>query len=418
MHITKTDVSTTKAENLDSATPSPAARLQSLDAYRGAIMISLAFGGFGLAETANRHLQANGNSQFWSMVAFQFEHVPWVGCTYWDLIQPSFMFMVGVSMAYSYLKRERLGHSYLQMLGHASLRSVVLILLGVFLSSNGSPATNWSFMNVLSQIGLGYTFLFLLWRRGLAMQLGAALGLLVVTWLLYANYSPAGIDLQQGNPQVGVTAQWAQQYLADVAPVWHKNANVGHAMDLTVLNWFPRSEPFEFNSGGYQTLNFVPSLATMIFGLICGQWLRSSMTDARKFWSIVGLGVVCLSCGWGLAEFQLIPLVKRIWTPSWALFSTGWCCFILAGLYAVIDIMERRTWAFPLVVVGTNSIAIYLMSQMLKPWVGRSLQTHFGQQLFLTLGEVWEPLLRSTLIGIVFWLVCLWLYRQRIFLRI
>jgi predicted acyltransferase len=381
-------------------------------------MVSLAFGGFGLAETAKLHLDQHGPSRFWSIVAYQFEHVAWAGCTYWDLIQPSFMFMVGVSMAYSYVKRESLGHSYAHMLGHAVVRAIVLVLLGVFLSSNWDTSTNWTFMNVLSQIGLGYAFLFLMWRRNSIVQLSVVTLLLVVTWLAYTRYPTAGIDLQQGEPQVGITAEWAQEHLSGIAPAWHKNANVGHALDVALLNRLPRREPFQFNSGGYQTMNFVPSLATMILGLVCGQWLRSSLSDSRKLWAILGLGAVCLALGWGLAWAEVSPLVKRIWTPTWALYSTGWCCLILASLYGLIDIWKFKGWAFPLVVVGTNSIAVYMMSQLLKSWVAKTLQTHLGQEVFLMLGPLWEPFLKSTMIGLVFWLICLWLYKQRIFLRI
>jgi predicted acyltransferase len=91
---------------------------------------------------------------------------------------------------------------------------------------------------------------------------------------------------------------------------------------------------------------------------------------------------------------------------------------ILASLYGLIDIWKFKGWAFPLVVVGTNSIAVYMMSQLLKSWVAKTLQTHLGQEVFLMLGPLWEPFLKSTMIGMFFWLICLWLYKQRIFLRI
>ena len=100
----------------------------------------------------------------------------WVGCAAWDLIQPSFMFMVGVAMAYSCASRQAHGQTYGQMLRHAIVRSIVLVLLGVFLRSDGKAETYFTFEDVLSQIGLGYTFLFLLWGRSTWVQLGAALG--------------------------------------------------------------------------------------------------------------------------------------------------------------------------------------------------------------------------------------------------
>src|SRR5256714_3831399 len=134
-------------------------RLLSLDAYRGLIMVTLAFTGFGLAETAHRHIEAGVAPDFWGAVYYQFEHAQWVGCGYWDLIQPSFMFMVGAAMAFSCANRRQRGQSQARLLGHAVWRSAVLVLLGIFLISNGARATNWSLMNVLSQIGLGYPVL-------------------------------------------------------------------------------------------------------------------------------------------------------------------------------------------------------------------------------------------------------------------
>ena len=130
-------------------------RLKSLDAYRGLIMITLAFGGFGLASTAGLQLEINSESQFWRIIQNQCTHAQWIGCRCWDMIQPSFMFMVGVSLAYSYAKRRKMGHSYVRMLSHACWRSIVLVFLGVFLSSNGGRSINWTFANVLCQIGLG-----------------------------------------------------------------------------------------------------------------------------------------------------------------------------------------------------------------------------------------------------------------------
>ena len=393
-------------------------RLRSLDAYRGLIMIMLAFVGFGLAKTAALQLEQNPESTFWSAVQYQFSHVQWVGCALWDMIQPSFMFMVGVSLAFSYAKRKSQGHSYARMLAHAAWRSVVLILLSVFLMSNWSSSTNWTLTNVLAQIGLGYTFLFRLWGRNTITQAVAAVTILVGTWALFVVYPGSGIDVENGAPEAGVEADWAREYLADVPAAWHKNANVGQAVDLRLLNLFPREEPFEFNRGGYPTINFIPSLATMLFGLMCGELLRSPRTAGRKLLWLAGAGVAGLLLGQLLNQTGVCPMVKRIWTPSWALFSTGWCCLILAALYAVIDVLGYRRWAFPLVIVGMNSIAMYCMGMLLKGWTAGALEKHLGEDVFLILGKMYEPMVQATMIGFCFWLVCLWMYRQKIFVRI
>jgi predicted acyltransferase len=141
-------------------------------------------------------------------------------------------------------------------------------------------------------------------------------------------------------------------------------------------------------------------------------------------------GAVGLVAGTMLDSEGLCPIVKRIWTPSWVLYSTGWTCWLLAAFYGVVDVAGKKRWAFPLVVVGMNSIAIYVMSQLLKPYVGRQLRIHAGT-LLVWLRDRWGmtvnpdpfagasgPVIRSLAILAVFWLVCLWLYRRRIFLRI
>ncbi len=395
----------------------PSSRLLSLDAYRGLIMVALAFNGFGLAGTARNHLKADPDSGFWKAVYHQFEHAEWVGISFWDLIQPSFMFMVGISIAYSYVNRERQGHSWSRMFGHATVRGLVLALLGIFLISNGSASTQWSLMNVLTQIGLGYPFLFLLWRRSLRFHVITAVILLLGTWALYAFYPTTGVDLTQGAPTSGVPAAWAQQHLANVPPAWHKNTNVGHAVDTWLLNQLPRREPFVFNAGGYQTINFIPSLVTMLFGLMCGEMLRSSRCARGKLGVLAVAGLAGIALGLVLSALG-VPLVKRIWTPSWAIYSTGWCCLILAALYAVIDFHQKRAWAFPLLVVGMNSIAIYAMGMLLKGWTAKTLQTHLGADLFKIFGANNAPFVQATLVGLVFWSVCWWMYRRKIFLRI
>lgn len=399
------------------AAPTPAPRLESLDAYRGLIMVALAFNGFGLAATARNHLRDTPDSGFWQSVHAQFEHAEWVGGGFWDLIQPSFMFMVGVSMAYSYVNRQRQGHSWGRMFGHATLRAVLLGALGIFLTSNSSKSTQWSFMNVLTQIGLGYPFLFLLWGRSVRAHVLTAVALLLGAWALYAFFPGSGVDPARGAPAAGVSAPWAQQHLAGLAPAWHKNANVGHAIDTWLLNLLPRREPFVFNAGGYQTLNFVASLATMLFGLMVGELLRSGRTPHRKLAVLAAAGAAGIAAGL-LWSWLGCPLVKRIWTPSWALLSTGWCCLILAALYAIIDLHRMRAWSFPLVVVGMNSIAIYSMGMLLRSWTAKTLQIHLGEDIFKLLGAANAPFVQATMVGLVFWLVCWWMYRRKIFLRI
>jgi len=246
----------------------------------------------------------------------------------------------------------------------------------------------------------------------------AAAILLIGTWLLYIAYPNAGIDIKTGAEDVGVSADWAQEHLQGVGKAWHKNANVGHAIDLWLLNKFPRSEPFEFNTGGYPTINFIPAIVTMLFGLMCGELLRSGRSGGGKIKILLLAGICGLAVGQLLQITGACPIIKRIWTPSWAIFSTGWCCLILAALYAVVDVLRLKAWTFPLVVVGSNSIAMYCMSHQLKPWVGRTLRMYLGQDVFQMLGSNYEPIVQSIMIGLIFWLICFWLYRKKVFIRV
>jgi predicted acyltransferase len=390
---------------------SDSGRLQSLDAYRGFVMLAMAFGGAG----ALSGLVFEGETFSARVVHFlrqQLDHVEWRGCAFWDLIQPSFMFMVGVAMPFSYAGRTARGESWLRMFGHAVFRSLVLILLAVFLASYGSRYTNYSFVNVLGQIGLGYTFVFLLLGRRPAVQLAAAVAILVADWFLFALYSLSGADSPLGNHGTGSETIVMSGFFAH----WNKNANVASAFDQWFLNLFPHpvDHPFGFNEGGYATLNFIPSIATMLFGVLAGELLRSGRDRVTKLQALLLAGAVCWALGLTL-DTSLCPIVKRIWTPSWTIFSTGWTCGMLAAFYAVIDVAGYRRWAFPLVVVGMNSVAIYLMAQLMKPFVAASLRTHFGPYVF---DGPYGSLIRASSTLLIFWLICFWMYRQRIFIKI
>ena len=111
-------------------------------------------------------------------------------------------------------------------------------------------------------------------------------------------------------------------------------------------------------------------------------------------------------------------MVKRIWTPSWTLFSGGWCLLLLAGFYLATDLSERRRWAFPLVVIGMNSIAAYLMAHLFESSVFRDLTTHLGASTFKIFGDAYERLVHGAAVLVVLWLMLFWMYRRKIFLRI
>jgi predicted acyltransferase len=384
-------------------------RLVSMDAYRGFVMFLMASGGLKIADwVGNTHA-----SELWQKIAMQTDHVEWRGCALWDLIQPSFTFLVGVALPFSLAKRSAQGQSFGRMLFHAIVRSVILIYLGIFLRSQGRKIPNFTFEDTLTQIGLGYTFAFLLaWTKPKWQAI--ALGVILFGyWLAFVVYPlpPAGFD----TTSVGVPANWKYN-LTGFAAHWNKNTNLAHRADVWFMKLFPRQSEFKFNGGGYQTLSFIPTLGTMILGLLAGNLVRGPLPAMKKIGVLVIAGVVGLGMGKLLDITGICPSVKRIWTPSWVLFSGGWCCLLLALFYAIIDVAKVRFWAFPLVVIGMNSIAMYVMADSgFHSWVRDGFQTHLG---WLFRKTIYEPIAISAATLLVLWLVLYWMYRRKIFLRI
>jgi heparan-alpha-glucosaminide N-acetyltransferase len=395
---------------MNSPQESDQGRLRSVDAYRGFVMLALASGGIATFECLSRN--GDDASILLEILLQQFEHVPWRGCAFWDLIQPSFMFLVGVSMPLSYSRRRARGDRWLALFGHAISRSLVLVALAVFLASNGGSRTNYSFTNVLGQIGLGYSFAFLVLGRTPGFQLAVALLILVADWLLFALYPLPGPEFSYGlnganEPQIMIGGFFAH---------WNKNTNVAAAFDRWFLNLFPHpsNDPFRFNPGGYATLNFIPSIATMIFGVLAGELLMSSPRRISKPRILLLAGAILWMIGTVL-DTNVCPIVKRLWTPSWVIASTAWTCWMLAAFYWLIDVRGYKLWSLPLAVVGMNSIAIYLMSQLMNPFVVATLKTHFDRLIF---AGPYGPLVKGLSFLAVLWLICLWLYKRKIFIKI
>ena len=389
----------------------PTPRLGSIDAYRGLVMFLM------MAEVLRFSAVASAvpGNRIWEFLCHHQSHVEWIGCVLHDMIQPSFSFLVGVALPFSLASRRARGQTTGMMTVHAVWRSLVLIFLGVFLRSIGQSQTRFTFEDTLSQIGLGYTFLFLLGTRSVRVQWIAFLAIVVGYWGLFAAYPLPGTDFSYS--EVGVPADWNHLMIGFPAH-WNKNSNPAWAFDVWFLNLFPRERPFRYNGGGYATLSFIPTLATMILGLIAGSVLKA----AWKPWSRVGwlvlLGGISLAVGYALGYFGICPIVKRIWTPSWVLFSGGICLLFLAFFYAVMDLLGWRLWAFPLKVIGANSIAAYCLAHLVESFITENIRTHLGRDIFKVLGPAYEPFLQGVAILLVLWLILFWMYRRKIYVRI
>lgn len=381
-----------------------------VDAYRGFVMLLM------MAEVLrlSRVARAIPESWFWNFVAVQQTHVDWAGCSLHDTIQPGFSFLVGVALPYSIASRIAKGGTFWRMFGHALWRSLVLVALGVFLRSANSTQTNFTFEDTLSQIGLGYPILFLLGFKPPRWQWIALAVILAGYWAAWALYpvAPPDFDYQK----VGVPPDWAHHYTGFMAH-WNKNGNLGSAFDQWFLNLFPRSAPFVANRGGYLTLSFLPTLGTMILGLAAGRWLRASAPrmPMKKLLAAGGIGI---ASGLLLHALGIVPVVKRIWTPGWTLFSGGICFLFLAAFCWIIEAKGYRKWAFPLEVIGTNSIAAYLIAHWWERFFASSLRIHLGASTFQRFGPAVEPFVIGMAVLLLYWLCLYWMYRRKLFLKI
>jgi heparan-alpha-glucosaminide N-acetyltransferase len=393
------------------AAASPAtARNVAVDAFRGLVMVLMMAEVLHLAEVA----KAFPGNWFWAILGYNQTHVEWAGCSLHDLIQPSFSFLVGVALPYSIASRIRKGQTFGILFAHAVWRSLLLVALGVFLRSMHSTQTNFTFEDTLSQIGLGYPLLFLLGFRSERWQWGAFGAILFGYWLAWALYPAPGAGFDY--TAVGVPQTWVHNFTGFAAH-WNKNSNLGNAFDQWFLNLFPRTSPFVANNGGYLTLSFIPTLGTMILGLVAGRWLRR-YAPAIPMKRLVLAGALGIAAGLLLHVTGICPIVKRVWTPAWTLFSGGACFLILAGFSWIIDVKKHRKWAFPLVVVGLNSIAAYLIAHLCEDFISSSLRIHLGMKPFQIFGQGVEPLVFGAVVLLSFWIMLFWMYRRKVFLRI
>ncbi|MCI0747450.1 MAG: DUF5009 domain-containing protein [Verrucomicrobia subdivision 3 bacterium] len=350
-------------------------RLESLDAYRGLIMLTLLAGSI---------FQSLKGHPVWHWLYVQNEHVAWEGCVYWDLIQPSFMFMVGVAMPFAFARRSALGDSWRRQFRHVLIRAVNLCAIGILLDHIGAQKIQIGFIRVLQQIAFGYVCAFFVLGRSFRTQ-----GLVAAAILVGYNL------LWMFNPWNGPGGPWAMG-----------NENIGSAFDRWMLG--------RNYSGYYVGMNAIPSTATIIFGVMAGQLILQRRPHNRTMLTLLIAGMSGIALG--LAVSPWLPLIKRIWTPSFAVFAAGCTTLILLAFYWAIEVMNCRRWAFPLVVVGMNSITAYVLGSAFGNWF-RSASGAWIGWLKEPLGDAWFPVFQKALFALAAWGVLYWLYRRKIFFK-
>lgn len=356
--------------------------------------------------------KADPNNAFFRFLEFHTTHVEWQGASLHDLIQPGFSLLVGTALPFSIAARMARGQGFANMLMHSAWRAFVLVALGILLRSIGRTQTNFTFEDTLTQIGLGYLPLFLLGLASTRVQIAALVAVLAGYWMAFVlEPIPPNFDYTK----VGVPAGWPHLY-SGFFEHWNKNSNLAWRFDTWFLNLFPREKPFLFNGGGYATLSFLPTLGTMILGLLAGGWLKKPGTPREKAWGLAIAGGALVALALLLQLLGVCPIVKRIWTPGFTLYSGGLLLLMMAGLHALVEGKGWRRWAFPLLVVGANSIAAYLMSWTMEDFFLSALDRHIVKGF--ALGPAAGEAVRRSGVLMIFWLILYWMYRRKIFVRI
>ncbi len=390
----------------------PISRIASVDVYRGFVMLLM----MGEVLSFPGVAKALPESSFWNILAFNQSHVEWTWLSLHDMIQPSFTFLVGVVLPYSIASRKNKGATFGNVIAHAIKRSLILIFLGIFLRSMHAKQTYFTFEDTLTQIGLGYTFLVVLSYYSPKVWLAALAIILAGYWLAFALYPLPGATFDYA--AAGVAQGW-EHNLQGFAAHWNKNTNLAWAFDKWFLNLFPRESVFLNNEGGYSTLSFIPTLGTMILGLFAGKALKDTTTPAAKLKFFVGTGIALILAGVLLHVTGINPIVKRIWTPAWTIFSGGICFLFLAFFYGIIDAADIKKWSFFLMVIGVNSIAAYVIADGgMRSVISDSLHIHLGQTYDQLFGPAYSTLVNGLLVLLFIWLILYWMYKKKIFIKI
>lgn len=351
---------------------------------RGVIMVLLVLESTRLYESLH---DVTEGSAFDALV-IQFFHHPWHGLRFWDLIQPAFMFMAGVSLAYSLTRQAQQGLTWNQSFVKTLKRSGWLFFWGVLDYAVRPGGLSFELWDVLTQLSFTTLVAFLIFRQSVAAQIGVSVALLILTEMLYRFTNVEGFN-QPFTDQV----------------------NFGNYMDLVLMN--------KINKGGWVAINCLPTAAHTIWGAVVGKLLLSAKPEAEKVRNLLIAGLVALATGYAL-DWTITPIIKRIATSSFVLASGGWVLWSLALFYWWIDVKNHKQyWTF-FVVVGMNSLFIYLFIEIVggRWFTGYITAISTGLLSIVNAPMALSAIIASLVVFALEWCVCWFLFTKRVFFRI
>lgn len=357
-------------------------RLYSLDFFRGLTMFLL------IAEFTtlfNQFTDPALEGSFIYILGEQFHHHPWNGLRFWDLIQPFFMFIVGVAMPFSIGNRLKKGHSHAQVRNHVLRRAFLLLLFGWGLYCMGPAKIVFRFQNVLAQLSVTYLLAYFVMHKPAKVQILFSFGLILLTEILYRTFAVEGFN----HP-------------------FTPSENFGTWLDLQYGG-------ADLN-GHWVSFNAIPTTAHTIWGVLAGQLLRSEKTEMQKLKTLLIAGVIGVLVGYTLNP--ITPIIKRICTSSFVIASGGWTFLALALSYWLIDIKKWRKGVLFFAIVGMNPLFIYLFAHIGGAEFIRNVVQPFTNSLLGWMGELPKETFTSLIVLFALWYLCYWLYRKYIFIKI
>jgi predicted acyltransferase len=370
--------------NKSLSTPLAEGRLLSLDFMRGFIMVLLAMESTGLYE----HLYEASHGTFLEQLFLQFFHHPWNGLRFWDLVQPSFMFMAGTAMAFSLHRQEANAVPWSSSFRKMLKRCGLLFFWGVLDYAVRPQGLSFELWDVLTQLSFTMMVAFLVFRLSIGTQLAISAGLLLVTEILYRFIHVDGFD-----------QPFTDQH------------NFGNYVDLILMN--------KINPGGWVAINCIPTAAHTLWGALAGKLLLSQKSNSDKIKIMFFAGLAGVLLGYGM-DPSITPIIKRIATSSFTLATGGWCVWGLAVCYWWIDVKDHRRYLRFFTIVGMNSIFIYLFFEIVgSRWFNGYVSAIANGLLSLVATpETLMHILASLSIFALEWGLCYFLYQKKIFFKL
>jgi len=359
-------------------------RVLSVDFFRGVTMFLL----IGESTRIYGHLRGISDSGILHSFFSQFFHHEWNGLTFWDLIQPFFMTIVGVAIPFAVAARQKKGESDRTILQHAIKRSFILLLLGWGVYCVGSGKIVWRFQDVLAQLSVTYLVAFLLLKKSVKFQISFTLIILLLIDLAYRFF-----------PVEGFNQPW----------VPYKNLGA----------WFNQLVEGTDKTSIWATLNFVSTTAHTVWGALVGRLFMSKKSSFDKIKILCVAGVICLIIGFSLDGLHITPIIKKIATSSFVFASGGWTLLALAFSYWLIDVKKIFVdGSLFFRIVGMNCIAIYLFFEVGGASLLYKVFSPFPTSLLAWAGASTVGITTSLLVWAAQWGMCYWLFKNKIFIKI